>query len=71
MGKQRIVTRGRSPFVALIKAQSGSRTVTARVRFSDHTHAVTRRIRFTECAAAAAKAPGPSAQPISTSGFTG
>ena len=68
VGKRLIVTRTKSPFVALVARNPGISTVTARVVYADRTPAATIPFRFRACAAS--KRPVPS-RPQHGGGFTG
>jgi Ice-binding-like len=58
---KRVATRKHSPFRVLVHAGAGRHTITARVRFTDATHAKTLKMHYRACAAAALQPlPGPS-----------
>jgi hypothetical protein len=70
LGSKEIASRSKSPFQATVVALGGVRTVTARVTYTDHTHAATLRLKFRACAAAVLKT-APAAKPPAPVGFTG
>jgi type VI secretion system secreted protein VgrG len=58
---KRVATRKHSPFRVLVHAGAGRHTITARVRFTDATHAKTLKMHYRACAAAVLQPlPGPS-----------
>jgi len=65
-----IASKGKAPYVATVAALGRTEVITARVTYTDGTHAATLRFRFRACAAAALKTMHP-AQPIVPVGFTG
>ncbi|MEA2424197.1 MAG: hypothetical protein QOH13_607 [Thermoleophilaceae bacterium] len=73
IGGHTIATRGKSPFEALVRTSSGSRTVSARVTFSDKRKATTLKMRFKACAAGTrtVKLVSPSKPPLTPPAFTG
>jgi hypothetical protein len=73
IGGHTIATRGKSPFEALVGSSPGSRTVSARVTFSDKRKATTLKMRFKACAAGTrtVKLVSPSKPPLTPPAFTG